>query len=148
MLGLVAATQTACGDANQGSEGSGGAANDETGGEGGAKEGTDPTGSGSTGSTSDGGTGGALVEGSAGEGGIGGSTTVEGVTSSKVIVDLSLEEFTEMCDEAGGVVETHAHCGGVVTGKGFSYDSDTDVFTEHTCAGYNTCTGFSCVIED
>jgi len=70
-----------------------------------------------------------------------------GVTSSKVIADLSLEDFTAMCDEAHGTVEIHPSCGGVVSGKGFSYDSDTDVFTEHTCAGHNTCAGFSCVLE-
>jgi hypothetical protein len=71
----------------------------------------------------------------------------EGVTSSKVVPDLSLEDFTVMCDEASGTVEIHASCGGAVSGKGFSYDSDTDVLTEHTCAGYNTCAGFSCVLE-
>jgi hypothetical protein len=71
----------------------------------------------------------------------------QGVTSSKVIADLSLEDFTLMCDEAAGTVEIHPSCGGVVSGKGFSYDSGTDVFTEHTCEGYNTCAGFSCVLE-
>lgn len=71
----------------------------------------------------------------------------DGVISSKVIADLSLEDFTLMCDEAAGTVEIHPSCGGLVSGKGFSYDSDTDVFTEHTCKGYNTCAGFSCVLE-
>lgn len=85
---------------------------------------------------------------SGGTGSSGGAGGAEGVTSSKVIPDLSYIQFLEMCQEAGGVVETHAHCGGLVTGPGFSYDSDTDVFTEHTCAGYNTCTGFSCVIDE
>ena len=88
-------------------------------------------------------------EGGMGEGGMGeGGAGVEGVLSTETIVDLSLEDFTALCDEAGGVVETHAHCGGVVSGPGFSYDSTIDVFTEHTCAGYNTCTGFSCVIDE
>lgn len=73
---------------------------------------------------------------------------VVGVLSSKVIPDLSLEDFTEMCDEAGGIVETHASCHGAVTGPGFSYDDGTDVFTEHTCRGYNTCSGFSCVVPE
>lgn len=70
-----------------------------------------------------------------------------GVTSTEIVPDLSIEDFTAMCDEAGGVVETHAHCGGTASGPGFSYDSETDELTEHTCAGINTCTGFSCVID-
>jgi hypothetical protein len=70
-----------------------------------------------------------------------------GVTSTELVRDLTLAAFTALCDEAGGIVETHAHCGGVVSGPGFSYDSDTDELTEHTCAGVNTCTGFSCVID-
>lgn len=72
----------------------------------------------------------------------------QGVTSTEIVPDLTLEDFSAMCDEAGGVVETHAHCGGVVSGPGFSYDSETDELTEHTCAGINTCTGFSCVIDE
>lgn len=71
-----------------------------------------------------------------------------GVTSTEIVADLSLDDFTVMCNEANGVVEVHAHCGGVVSGPGFSYDSDTDALTEHTCAGVNTCTGFSCVVDD
>lgn len=69
------------------------------------------------------------------------------MTASEVVPDLSLEDFTVMCDEAHGTVEIHPSCGGAVSGKGFSYDSDTDVLTEHTCAGHNTCAGFSCVVE-
>jgi hypothetical protein len=98
--------------------------------------------------TADGGGGSAGASGG-GAGGAGGTeNAVEGVTSTKTIVDLTLEEFTKMCDDARGSVEIHPHCGGFVTGKGFSYDSTIDTFTEHTCRGYNTCTGFSCVIPD
>lgn len=130
-LGLFAVAQTAC---------DGGVAAADVGG-------------GGSGSTSGSGTGGAAsggaASGGAASGGAGGAAgPVEGVTSSKVIPDLSLEEFTEMCDEVGGSIEIHPTCGGRVTGKGFSYDSDTDVFTEHTCAGYNTCPGFSCVLGE
>lgn len=144
MLGLLAVTQSACSDAaDQNTEGTGGTGSlgGSTASGGSANE--------SGGSASEGGTGGSTNEsgGSANEGGAGGDGRV-GVLSSKTIVDLSLDEFSEMCDEAGGIVEIHAHCGHVVTGKGFSYDSDIDVFTEHTCRGYNTCTGFSCVIDE
>ncbi len=78
----------------------------------------------------------------------GGSAEPMGILSTKVIADLTLEQFSEECQEAGGVVETHSHCGGANTCKGFSYDSDTDVYSVHTCRGYNTCTGFSCVVPD
>jgi hypothetical protein len=77
-----------------------------------------------------------------------GSTgNTEGVTSRRTVPDLGLEEFTQMCDEADGVVEVHASCGGLVSGRGFSYDSDTDHLIEHTCRGFNTCKGFSCVLD-
>ncbi len=81
-------------------------------------------------------------------GGAGGEPAAMGVLSTKTVSDLSQEEFTALCDEVDGVVEVHPHCGGRVTGPGFSYDSDTGAFTEHTCAGYNTCTGFSCVVPE
>jgi len=76
-----------------------------------------------------------------------GGGNVQGVTSQQTIADLGLEEFTEMCDAAEGLVEAHASCAGAVSGPGFSYDIDTDQFTEHTCAGFNTCRGFSCVVD-
>lgn len=125
-LGLLAVAPTAC-DA-------GSTPGDVGGGGSGSKDGGGATGGGTTGGLA-GGAGGA-------------AEPVEGVTSSKVVPDLSLEEFTEMCDDVGGSIEIHPTCGGRVTGRGFSYDSDTDVFTEHTCAGYNTCPGFSCVLGE
>lgn len=79
------------------------------------------------------------------EKGAGGAPSVK---STELVPNLSMEDFTTLCDEAEGVVEIHAHCGGVVSGPGFSYDSDTDALTYHTCAGVNTCTGFSCVLDD
>jgi hypothetical protein len=68
------------------------------------------------------------------------------VTSSTVDPNMTLEQFTDDCDARRGKVELHSHCGGVNSCKGFSYDEDTDVLTEHTCKGANTCAGYSCVI--
>jgi hypothetical protein len=59
---------------------------------------------------------------------------------------MTLEKFKALCDELGGTVEIHPGCGGANSCKGMSYDSDTHVFTEHTCKGMNTCTGYSCVL--
>ena len=61
-------------------------------------------------------------------------------------INMTLEQFTDDCDARRGKVELHSHCGGVNSCKGFSYDEDTDVLTEHTCKGANTCAGYSCVI--
>ncbi len=60
--------------------------------------------------------------------------------------DMTLEKFTAMCDALGGKIEIHPHCGGANSCKGMSYDQTTQVYTEHTCKGLNTCTGFSCVL--
>lgn len=70
------------------------------------------------------------------------------ITSSRTVPNLSLEQFTMDCDERGGVVESHAHCGGMNTCRGFSYDDGTQVLTEHSCRTLNTCSGFSCVIPE
>ena len=70
------------------------------------------------------------------------------VTSSKVVADMTLEKFTAECDARGGQVETHSHCGGANSCKGMSYDTATELLTEHTCRGSNTCAGYSCVIPD
>lgn len=68
------------------------------------------------------------------------------ITSSVVDPSMTLEKFTTMCDERGGSVQLHAHCGGANTCKGFSFDDATFELTEHTCRGLNTCSGYSCVI--
>lgn len=70
------------------------------------------------------------------------------IVSSIVDETMTLEKFTEKCDEFGGAVETHAVCGGANTCKGLSYDDATHVLTSHTCKGLNTCSGYSCVIPD
>lgn len=68
------------------------------------------------------------------------------ITKTESVADLSLDAFTADCNARSGTVEVHPHCGGVNNCRGFSYDSDTDTLTEHTCKGANTCTGFSCVV--
>ena len=70
------------------------------------------------------------------------------VTSSTVVADLTLDAFTSQCDAKNGVVEIHPHCGGFNACRGMSYDSATEMLTEHTCRGTNTCAGFSCVVCD
>lgn len=69
-----------------------------------------------------------------------------GITKSVVDPTMTLEKFTDLCNMAGGTLEIHPHCGGNNTCKGFSYDSGTQVYTEHGCMGLNTCTGYSCVL--
>lgn len=68
------------------------------------------------------------------------------VTSSKVVPDMTLEKFTQMCDDRGGTVEINPHCGGSNSCKGMSYDEGTQTLTEHTCKATNTCAGYSCII--
>lgn len=69
-----------------------------------------------------------------------------GVTKSVVDPAMTLEIFTKMCEARGGTLELHSHCGGNNTCKGFSYDTGTQTFTEHSCKGWNTCAGYSCVL--
>ena len=68
------------------------------------------------------------------------------ITAADAAPGLTLAEFTAMCDGLGGFIEIHPHCGGMNSCRGISYDSGIGVLTEHTCAGLNTCTGFSCVV--
>ena len=68
------------------------------------------------------------------------------ITASSVVADMTIERFTDDCDAQSGKVELHAHCGGVNTCQGFSYDDATHVLTEHTCRALNTCSGYSCVV--
>jgi len=59
---------------------------------------------------------------------------------------ITREAFTSMCNRVGGFVEVHPHCGGANSCGGFSFDETTGVFSEHNCAGLNTCTGYTCVV--
>ena len=68
------------------------------------------------------------------------------VTSRDAAMPISLEDFTALCDAASGYIEVHPHCGGFNSCAGFSYDQTIGVWSEHTCAGLNTCTGYTCVI--
>jgi len=70
------------------------------------------------------------------------------ITSSEAVGVLSEADFKALCDARGGTVELMPHCGGFATAKGFSYDNGTQLLSEHTCAGANTCGGWNCVLTD
>ena len=70
------------------------------------------------------------------------------VTLKRPDTTMTREKFEELCDQANGKLEVHPHCGGANSCKGFSYDSDAKVYSEHTCKGLNTCTGYSCVVPE
>jgi hypothetical protein len=80
--------------------------------------------------------------------GYGANGTDAYVTSSKQVEGLDAEGFKALCDERGGVVEVMSHCGGLASGRGFSYDIVTKILAEHTCHGANTCTGWNCLTDD
>lgn len=87
---------------------------------------------------------------SAGAGGGGGAAPMDypHITSSENVGPMTLEQFTALCDKRSGTVEVMPHCGGFATAKGFSYDSTTQLLSEHTCKGANTCAGWNCVVPD
>lgn len=143
VLGLLAAAHAACGGDEGGSNSATSAENEVGATTGAQSEGGDGADSASADSSNADSASAASTSGEA----AGGTGNVEGVTSVQTIVDLDLAEFTQMCDEAAGVVEAHDSCAGAVSGPGFSYDIDTEQFTEHTCRGFNTCRGFSCVVD-
>lgn len=68
------------------------------------------------------------------------------ITAVRSEPEMTLERFTDECDAENGKVELHAHCGGLNTCAGFSYDDATHALTEHTCCALNTCSGYSCVV--
>jgi hypothetical protein len=68
------------------------------------------------------------------------------ITSSRIAEGLTESSFKEMCDAVGGTVEVLAHCGGLATARGFSYDTTTQTLAEHTCKGANTCAGWNCIV--
>jgi len=77
----------------------------------------------------------------------GGVVDDAGITSSQVL-SMTLEDFTAQCNAKNGVVEIEPHCGGSNNCRGMSYDTTTQVLTEHGCRGLNTCAGYSCIICD
>ena len=145
MLGLLAAVGTACSDDGGTSEVEGAAgapaqqATDGTGAE------SDEGGNGEDPASADAGSSGEESETS--EGGAGGSSA-KMITSSTSVSGVTKESFTQECDKVDGIVETHASCPAANTGPGFSWDDTRDLWTEHTCALMNTCSGFSCKIPE
>jgi len=69
------------------------------------------------------------------------------ITSSTLVEGMDAAAFQALCDERHGTVEVMAHCGGLATAKGVSYDTETQLLSEHTCKGANTCGGWNCIIE-
>jgi hypothetical protein len=70
------------------------------------------------------------------------------ITSSQSVASLTVAAFTAQCDARGGTVEVIAHCGGLNTCKGFSYDKTTELLSEHSCKGAATCGGWNCLVPD
>jgi hypothetical protein len=70
------------------------------------------------------------------------------VISTMVEPEMTLDMFTAECTDQHGKLEMHSHCGGMNSCKGFSYDTSSHVFSEHTCKALNTCSGFSCVTPE
>lgn len=70
------------------------------------------------------------------------------ITSSKQVANLDADGFKALCDARHGTVEAMAHCGGLASAGGFSYDTGTQELSEHTCKGANTCAGWNCVTDE
>jgi len=70
------------------------------------------------------------------------------ITSSKNVGVMTEEQFTTLCEERAGTVEVMPHCGGFATAQGFSYDTSTELLSEHTCRGANACGGWNCALTD
>jgi hypothetical protein len=69
------------------------------------------------------------------------------ITSSQVVGELTADDFQTMCDARNGTVEVMAHCGGLASAPGFSYDIETQTLSEHSCKGANTCAGWNCITD-
>lgn len=69
------------------------------------------------------------------------------ITSTQPAGVLTAEDFQALCDARGGTVEVMAHCGGLASAAGFSYDTTTETLAEHTCKGANTCAGWNCITD-
>ncbi|MGH7282245.1 MAG: hypothetical protein ACRELY_12015, partial [Polyangiaceae bacterium] len=77
----------------------------------------------------------------------GGVATDPGVTSS-VVGAVTQDDFTAQCNAKNGVFEIQPHCGGSNNCRGFSYDSETQTLSEHSCRATNSCGGYSCIVCD
>jgi hypothetical protein len=71
----------------------------------------------------------------------------EETTSGTRVEGLDAVGFQALCDGRGGTVEVMAHCNGLASARGFSYDTSTEILLEHSCRGENTCAGWNCVLE-
>lgn len=69
------------------------------------------------------------------------------ITATSQVGPLTAADFQTLCDARDGTVETMAHCGGLASAAGFSYDIDTQTLAEHTCKGANTCAGWNCITD-
>ena len=67
------------------------------------------------------------------------------ITSTTDSPNMNLSTFSDQCKTRGGLVETLASCSGASTCKGISFNAGSKQLVEHTCAGGNTCGGYSCV---
>lgn len=60
--------------------------------------------------------------------------------------ELTVAKFKDICEERGGLIQTHAACGGTNSCRGLIVNSwAADTIIEHTCRGFNACSGISCV---
>jgi hypothetical protein len=70
------------------------------------------------------------------------------ITSSMVVANMTLDQFTAECTALSGLLEIQPHCGGSNACRGMSYDSETQTVIQHSCRATNSCAGFSCVVCD
>lgn len=64
------------------------------------------------------------------------------------VVGITQAQFEAMCSEANGIFEIQPLCGGSNACRGFTYDTGSMTYTEHTCQHTNTCAGYNCVVCD
>ncbi|MBC7530403.1 MAG: c-type cytochrome [Oligoflexus sp.] len=67
------------------------------------------------------------------------------IISTKPIPGLTFATFSSDCKTRGGLVQTHATCGGTNSCKGMSYNKYSQKMIEHSCSASNSCGGMSCV---
>lgn len=61
---------------------------------------------------------------------------------------ITQPEFEAMCADAGGIFEIQPLCGGSNACRGFAYDAEPQILTQHSCQHTNTCAGYNCVVCD
>jgi hypothetical protein len=68
------------------------------------------------------------------------------ILSSEENLTITFAEFSSMCLDRGGLMQTHATCAGNNACTGFHFNKNSKMFTEHTCKAMNSCGGISCVV--